>query len=518
MGSTKNVLFIVIDQLRADCVFGPMADHIDIPNLRALMADAVTFQRHFSVVSPCGPSRASLLTGQYAMNHRSVRNGTPLRHDVPNVATEMRKSGYVPMLFGYTDTSQDPRVFPANDPAMHSYEYPMNGFQEAVEMRFEMSYPWRSHLMAQGYEFDTYQDVFRPVSPTGGVPRINDPALYSHADSDTAFLTDRFLATMPAYHDQDWFAHLTYIRPHPPLVAPAPYNDMYDAGSIPWPIRHADPATEIAQHPFFDPTIAQKTPAGNVVGFPDLDPSDENIQTLRAIYFGLITEVDAHIGRVVQFLKDSGQYEDTLLIVTADHGEMLGDRHCWSKFTPHDAAFHTPLIIRQPGNADRAGAVVTTPVETIDITPTILDWVGQDIPNSMDGRSLLPLLAGKTPADWRRYSFSELDFSEPETPTLWEQSLGTGPSDSSLSILREDRFTLVTFAADLPPILYDHHGDGEAENVAHKPEFAAELYRMTRLMLQHRMKNMDHTLSLATITDAGPRVQKRYRTSDLENG
>ena len=172
MGRSKNVLFIVIDQLRADCVFGALADHIDIPNLRALMADAVTFERHFSVVSPCGPSRASLLTGQYSMNHRSVRNGTPLRHDVPNVATEMRKSGYMPLLFGYTDTTQDPRVFPPADPAMHSYEYPMNGFQEAVEMRFEMSYPWRSHLMDKGYHFETYQDVFRPVSPTGEIRRF----------------------------------------------------------------------------------------------------------------------------------------------------------------------------------------------------------------------------------------------------------------------------------------------------------------------------------------------------------
>ena len=93
MRDTKNVLLIVIDQLRADCVFGELAAHIDLPNLRGLMDDAVTFQRHFSVVNPCGPSRASLLTGQYAMNHRSVRNGTPLRHDIPNVATEMRKSG-----------------------------------------------------------------------------------------------------------------------------------------------------------------------------------------------------------------------------------------------------------------------------------------------------------------------------------------------------------------------------------------------------------------------------------------
>lgn len=511
MSNPKNVLFIVIDQLRADCVFGELAAHLELPNLRALMADAVTFQRHFSVVNPCGPSRASLLTGQYAMNHRSIRNGTPLRHDVPNVATEMRKAGYSPMLFGYTDTSQDPRVFHEDDPALQSYEHYLNGFQEVTEMRYESSYPWRSHLISQGYKFETFASVYQPVSPTGDIPKINDPALYRAEDSDTAFLTDRFLATMPAYKEKNWFAHLTYIRPHPPLVAPAPFNDMYDPAELPLPTRLADPASEAAVHPFFGPTLEQKTPAGNVVGFPNLQPTDENIQTLRSIYLGLITEVDLHIGRVISFLKDSGQYDDTLIVVTADHGEMLGDRHSWSKFTVHDAAYHTPLIIRQPGNAARAGTVVMEPVETIDITPTILEWVGQEVPNSMDGKSLLPLLRGDVPEDWRAYSFSELDFAEPEAPTLWENALGTGPSDSSLTILREARFTLVEFAADLPPILFDHERHGEAENVADQSEYQSDLNRLTRLMLRHRMKNMDHTLSLITITNDGPRQKSRHQ-------
>lgn len=510
MDSSKNVLFIVIDQLRADCVFGELAEHLELPNLRALMADAVTFERHFSVVNPCGPSRASLLTGQYSMNHRSVRNGTPLRHDVPNIAIEMRKAGYVPMLFGYTDTSQDPRAYHANDPALRNYEYHMTGFQEVLEMRFEMSYPWRSHLINQGYDFETFASVYQPVAPDGGQAKINDPALYRAEDSDTAFLTDRFLLTMPAYKETEWFAHLTYIRPHPPWVAPAPYNSMYDPNQFPLPTRHATPAEEVAAHPFFEPTLASKSPAGNVVGFPDLEATDENVQTLRALYFGLITEVDQHIGRVIGFLKRTGQYDNTLIVVTADHGEMLGDRHSWGKFTVHDAAYHTPLIIRQPGNAGRAGTVVTAPVETIDITPTILDWVGQDIPNSMDGRSLLPLLLGEVPDDWRTYSFSEFDFAEPEAPTIWEQALGTGPSDSSLAILREARFTLVEFASNLPPILYDHEGSGEGVNVASNPEYLKDLTRLTRLMLRHRMKNMDHTLSLVTITKDGPRQKMRH--------
>jgi len=522
MARTGNVLFIVIDQLRADCVFGDLARHIALPNLRALMADAVTFQRHYTVTNPCGPSRASLLTGQYSMNHRSVRNGTPLRHDVPNIATEMRKAGYVPMLFGYTDTAQDPRVLDPDDPALRSYEHPMKGFEEVIEMRFEMSYPWRSHLINQGYAFDDYLDVFKPVSPTGELPRINDPALYRAEDSDTAFLTDRFLATMPAYKGKGkgketgtgagWFAHLTYIRPHPPLVAPAPYNSMYDPAHMPMPDRLDTPEAEAAQHPFFGPTQAYRTVASQVVGFADLAATDDTIRTLRALYFGLITEVDRHIGRVIAFLKDSGQYDDTLIIVTADHGEMLGDRHSWGKFTVHDAAYHTPLIIRQPGNAARAGAVVSQPVETIDIAPTMLDWVGRAVPNSMDGRSLLPLLRGEVPDDWRSYTISELDFGEPEAPTLWQQALGLGPSNSSLSILRDARFTLVEFAADLPPILFDFEARGEAENVAERPAYQADLHRLTRDMLRHRMRNMDHTLSLFTITQSGARTQLRHKT------
>ncbi|MEX0320458.1 MAG: alkaline phosphatase family protein [Ruegeria sp.] len=510
MPQTRNVLFIIIDQLRADCVSGALADHVDLPNLRAFMDDAVTFSRHFSVTNPCGPSRASILTGQYAMNHRSVRNGTPLRHDTPTLASEMRKAGYLPMLFGYTDTSADPRVHHPNDPSVQTYEYPMAGFHEVTEMRLEMSYPWQSHLMNKGYEFEEYWDVYKPVSPTGNAPRLNDPALYSAEDSDTAFLTNSFLGTMPAYHKQSWFAHLTYIRPHPPLVAPSPYNDMYDPASLPLPQRLETPGQEEAQHPFFGPMLQSASAASFVEGFPDLEPTDENIQTLRAVYLGLATEVDHHIGRVVSYLKDSGQYDNTLIVITADHGEMLGDRHAWGKMTVFDAAYHTSLMIRMPGNETRAGSEVALPTESIDITPTILDWVDQKAPNSMDGRSLIPLLRGTPPEDWRAYSFSELDFSDPEGPTIWERTLGTGPSDSSLCILRDARFTLVEFAADLPPMLFDHDNRGELENVADNPELGEDLNRLTREMLRHRMRNMDHTLSLDTITNEGPRRQDRF--------
>ena len=97
-----------------------------------------------------------------------------------------------------------------------------------------------------------------------------------------------------------------------------------------------------------------------------------------------------------------------------------------------------------------------------------------------------------------------------QVPTWAGNALGTGPSTSCLGILREKRFTFVEFAADLPPMLFDHDGQGEFENVADKPEYAAELARLTRAMLPHRMRNMDHTLSLDTITRNGPRSRLRY--------
>ncbi len=501
MTDRRNILFIIIDQLRADCVAGALAGHVDLPNIRAFGAGAVDFRNHYSVVNPCGPSRASILTGQYAMNHRSVRNGTPLRHDTPTLASEMRKAGYLPMLFGYTDTSGDPRVHDAADPAVQTYEYPMAGFHEIVEMRAEMSFPWRSHLLNKGYRFDRYEDVYKPVAPDGGAPRVDDPAFYTAEDSDTAFLTDRFLDHMPGYAGEGWFAHLTYIRPHPPLVAPAPYNRMYDPAALPKPVdvAHGD-------HPFLKAARRNLRPAGMVEGFDALGDDPETVQTLRAVYLGLATEVDAHVGRVLAFLDESGQADDTLVVLTADHGEMLGDQDSWGKSTIFEAAFKVPLMIRAPGGPPR---VVTAFTESVDLTPTILDWLGRDLPNAMDGRSLLPLAQGQAPDDWRNYVYAELDFGHPGTPNAYMRALGTTASTSNLAILRDGRFTLVEFAADLDPILFDGDGEGEARDVASDPAYGADLARLSRKMLRHRMRNADHTLSMSEITNEGPKTYAR---------
>ncbi|MDH3660507.1 MAG: alkaline phosphatase family protein [Alphaproteobacteria bacterium] len=503
----QKVLFIVFDQLRADCLQGALADAIDLPHLNALMADGVTFSRHYTVTVPCGPARASLLTGLYAMNHRSVRNGTPLDRTLDTLPKELRKAGSEPLLFGYTDTSADPRGREASDPALRSYEGVMPGFTELLVMQWQTSYPWTASLLAKGYDVPSDPwDLYRPVSPDPSrAPSLGDPALYRNEDSDTAFLTDQAIAALSVRRRERWCAHVNYIRPHPPFVAPAPYHARYKPDALPQPVA-APVDDERAVHPTVDAAFAKRARSPLAAGFdcPWEGISAADVQTLRAIYLGLVSEVDAHVGRLIESLKESGQYDDTLIIVTSDHGEMLGDHRMWGKECFYDPAFHVPLIIRDPNRRQNAGRVVDAFTETIDIAPTILDWLGRDSPLGFDGRSLLPLMEGRTPDGWRDYAFAELDLGDPEKPTCYQENLGLPMSRCNLAILRERRLKYVHVNGGLPPLLFDMIDDpGETQNLAGDPAYAPELLRLAGRMLDHRMTHADHRLSRLKLTDHG---------------
>lgn len=488
-----NILFIVFDQMRADCLFGALGETVALPNLRAFMADSVAFTNHVSVTSPCGPARASLLTGQYAMNHRSVRNGTPLPMDKPNLATELRRGGITPLLYGYTDTAADPRHFAADDPVLTSYEQVMNGFLEALELRFDDSRTWRGYLAAQGYDVPAGDDLYVPLGD-----RPNAPALYKADHSDTAFLTDGLLEDLPTRGD-GWCAHVTFIRPHPPFVAPAPFNSLADPAMMPAP-SGGDGAAFAAAHPFNTHAMAYRRARDMVCGFPDLDPSPQTTAMLRAVYMGLVAELDHHFGRIIDHLKATGQYEDTLIVVTSDHGELLGDYGCWGKMSYLDAAFRVPLMIRVPGGRP---ARVDQPTESVDVMPTILDWLGQDCPDTVDGRSLLPLARGELPDGWRDYSVSELDFGDPVTPTAAQQQLGLSSQECGVAILRTSKHSLVHFNGGLPPILFDHESAGEGRNIAGDNGADATRLAMLERLLTHRMRHAEGRFSRTMITGDG---------------
>lgn len=490
-----NVLLIVIDQIRADVLSGRLASSVPTPNIDRFVSESVTFDNHFTVTVPCGPARASLLTGLYAMNHRSIRNGAPLARHHATIATEARKAGFEPLLFGYTDIPPDPTALDPGDPDLQVYENVARGFREIVEMRLESGREWPAHLLARGYEFPIGEsglpDLYRPVATGAGIPQVRDPAIYSASDSDTAYLTDRTLEALTVRRDRPWFAHLTYIRPHPPFVAPDPYNRLVSPETVP------EFLPGCPDHPFVDAWFS--TPTGKYIfsGF-DGDCAGlpaSTIAEVRSVYLGLVAEVDHHVGRVLDWLDATGQRDDTLVVITGDHGEMLGDKRMWGKDSVFEPAYHVPLMIRDPSRPKGAGRRVTAITESVDVTPTILEWIGREPPPAMDGISVTAWLNGDQP-EWRDAAFMEMDLGHPNVPTRFQKSWGLREEDCNAAILREGRWKYVHFNGGIPPLLFDLEADPhETTDLAGDASAAGELSRLRSKMLDLRMRRADRRLT-----------------------
>ena len=497
MSKVQNVLVIVVDQWRGDTLSGLGHACLRTPHLDALGADGVTFRHHFTQAAPCAPGRASLLTGLYMMNHRVVQNAVPLDRRHTNLALEMRQVGYEPALVGYTTTTPDPRATSARDPRfrvmgslMHGW-YPVGPWEPAKT-------PYFNWLRAKGISLPTPpEDIWLPVAGPGkGATRSAStipPDL-----SDTAWATECALSYLRGVEGQPWFLHLGYYRPHPPFIAPAPYHTLYDPADVPAPVRADSPEAEGKQHPllaYYMTSVKQAKFFQDGQGLASAMTEDD-IRLMRAAYYGLISEVDAHLGRVINYLKDTGQYDNTLIVFTCDHGEQLGDHHLLGKLGYFDESFRIPLLIRDPSPAAvvSRGRIVDQFTENIDVMPTILDWVGAETPRTCDGQSLRPFLHGETPDDWRTEVHYEFDFRT-SYGDVHEKVLGLPVDQCSLAVIQDTRYKYVHFDA-LPPLFFDLEADpGQFHNLAADPAHAPRVLAYAQKMLSWRLHYADHTLT-----------------------
>jgi len=351
MAERPNILLITADQWRGDCL--GVAGHavVRTPNLDRLAARGTYFARHYAQATPCGPSRACLYTGLYQMNNRVVRNGTPLdaRHDT--IALAMRRLGYSATLFGYTDQAIDPRTVPADSPLLKTYEGVLPGFDVAVRLP-EDPQPWFEWLRARGIATpENFWDIYAPAGGSGGRPTAKPPG-YGADDTEAAFLTEKFLSWLGTRDNAPWFAHVSYLRPHPPFIVPEPFNTMFAPGEGPAFRRAATPWDEATIHPLVEYWLTTNGRDSHFVIGAEPGPvaawSDEDFRTVRATYYGVIAEVDRQIGRLLDGLADAACKRDTIVVFTSDHGEMLGDHWTLGKFGYFDQAYHVPLIVADP--------------------------------------------------------------------------------------------------------------------------------------------------------------------------
>jgi arylsulfatase A-like enzyme len=380
-----NLLLVTLDQFRGDCLSAAGHGVVRTPNLDRLAASGVRLARHYSQAAPCSPGRACLYTGTYQMNNRVVANGTPLDDRLDNLARAARRAGFEPVLFGYTDQGVDPRtVRSPDDPRLSSYEGVLPGFSVALDLTGQYG-PWVNWLLELGYDVASSADEVLATEPD----RPEDVGV-------SAFVTNRYLEWLE-HQDRPWFAHLSYLRPHPPYAAAGRWALAYDPDDVDMPI-----APELNPHYFHQAALRLPEAAA---------PGDEaSLRRMRAQYYGMIGDVDAQLGRIWDALERLGQWDDTFVLLTSDHGEQLGDHGLVGKLGYFEESYRIPGIIRAPGLVAAHGSVVGAFTENIDFFPTICDALQLEIPAQCDGLPLTPFLEGRPPPWWREAAAWEFDW------------------------------------------------------------------------------------------------------------
>jgi arylsulfatase A-like enzyme len=464
-------LLITLDQFRADCLSCAGHPVVRTPALDDLAGQGIRLARHYAQAAPCSPGRAALYTGTYQMNNRVVANGTPLDARFDNVAHAARRAGYVPALFGYTDQGVDPRnVDDPDDPRLSTYEGVLPGFDPVLDMS-GWQLPWLQWLNSHGYDFAD------PV--TALACEHERPAELS----TSTFLTDVFLGWL-GDQSQPWFAHLSYLRPHPPYSAAGEYSTMYDPASLPAPLPV--PAN---RHRLVDGLLRSAAAA------PE-DPAQ--VARMQAQYFGMISEVDAQLARVWAALGDRREWENTVIVVTADHAEQLGDQGLVEKAGFYESSYAIVGIVRDP-RFDHTG-VVDDFTENVDIMPTICEAMGLEVPSQCDGFPLTPFLEGNRPTSWRSAAYYEWDWRDVFIPHgdhdwPWDRRLEC----QNLAVRRSRDRAFVHFG-DGSWRCFDLSGDPTWQTEITDP---AVVLAEAAEMLSWRSRNLDRTMTGMLLQDGG---------------
>jgi arylsulfatase A-like enzyme len=459
-----NVLFIMADQLRWDHLGCAGHAYLRTPNIDALAQRGVRFANAFVNSGVCGPSRMSYYTGRYPISHGATWNRVPLSVGEVTLGEMLRGAGHALALAGKT------HVMPDHDGLARlqldggdelGRLLARGGFEEID--RYDGHHPpgvesgYAGYLRQQGYDSaDPWSDfVISGVDAHGEVRsgwhmrNVHLPARVRAEHSETAFMTDQAITYMRRMGDQPWVLHLSYVKPHWPYMAPSPYHAMYTPEQCLPVQRHADELHNA------HPVVAAYRQQEECVSFQN----DDCIRTVRPAYQGLISQLDAELGRLFEHMADSGRLDDTLIVFTADHGDFLGDHWLGEKELFHDAVQKVPLIVvdpRQVADATR-GTVESRFVESVDIVPTVLDALGVAGPtHRLEGVSLLPLLHGQTPSNWREFTYSELDYSYRQARLL----LGKDVHQCRAFSLRTERWRYV-YWLDEAEQLFDLQADPE---------------------------------------------------------
>jgi arylsulfatase len=391
--SRPNILLILTDQQRGDClgIAGQDARSrheveglglvLETPHLDFLGRSGAYFRCAYAEAPICVPARRTLMSGQAPAAHGVLTNYTQPWDPPHTLAGELRKADYQTEMVGKLHLSPARKRFGfdhlvlANSPRGRE-----NDYVEWLAQRGALA-PLERWAMAHG------------ATPNGWIGRpfhLDETLTHAFwcASEAIAFLAKRD-PSVP------FFLNVSFYDPHPPCTPPAFCFERYDAIDLPAPVV-GDWAPDVPGPRRGDDPEAVKTTA-----LVHLDA--RQMHRWRAAYLGAINYMDYQVGRLLQYMREAGLLDNTFILFTSDHGEMLGDHHMIGKARAFEGAAHVPFLCRPPAAwGYPSGQVIDAPVGLQDVMPTLLDAAGVPIPETVTGRSLLPLLRGEIPArEWR---------------------------------------------------------------------------------------------------------------------
>ena len=457
MTTQPNILLITADQFRWDCLGCAGNPVIQTPHLDALAARGVRFENAYTPNPICVPARASIMTGNYSFECTgSKQNGGRIRDGQPLLTEVLKAVGYRTYALGKLHFV--PYAPPGEPRLVHGFEhvdlhesgrllakFDPKGELEGVEDYFDYleNEGWSGYTRAHGIGNNDVRPAPSPLPPE------------HHVDHWIADCTIRQIDRhQRQFSNRPFFMWMSSPKPHSPYDPPRPYDTLYDPRAIPAPFGEVDDLAD--RNPYIDATRYAHA-------IPSLSP--EAWQVIRSYYYGCITFLDAMIGRVVAHLEQVGQLENTLILFSADHGDLLGDFGSCFKTNHLNGSVRVPFLVAGPGVTQ--GAVSEALVGLQDILPTFATAAGGDVGQPVHGRDLTHHLADPRAPTWRD-EVRAVYYSSTEVRQLGQSAMVT-----------DSHWKYIYSEANATEELYDQQRDrSELHNLAASPAHQATLARL----------------------------------------
>ena len=374
----KNLIFLFTDQQRYDTLAAYGNSTIRVPNLNRLAEQSAVFDRAYVTQPVCTPSRASIMSGLFPHNTGCMENNQILGDNVPTFVELLPKGAYKSAYIGKWHLGNEVKRQHGFDQWVSTEEYreslsdPRDIVLNSDHSRF---------LLRNGYkpdqetsEYSTFSRYFCTRIPV--------------AHSKPAFTADRALEFIRECGDEPFILYVNFLEPHPPYYSAN--DDLYDESDVELPPRFdcepsADTPVKYQANRHFQRNVGRHFPL----------PDEKAWRRQIGRYWGEVTLVDTYVGKILADLDSAGHVDDTVVVFTSDHGDMMGDFRMAQKSVMYDPAVRVPLLFKVPGITD-GGIRIEKPVSLVDLVPTLLELLGEAPYDRLDGKSLAPVVRGDT--------------------------------------------------------------------------------------------------------------------------